>query len=127
MDNPTRILVVDDNSAFLRSASDFLSISEDMLVVGSAAGGQEALTRAPELRPHVILIDLNMRDLPGLQAIPRLRAAVPDAAVIAMTLWGSALHRQAALAAGADDFIDKASLVTDLLPAIGRVAAGRAG
>jgi two-component system response regulator NreC len=123
---------VDNNPGFLRILSHFLDRygHGDLVIAGTALGGKEALERAQSLRPQVILIDLSMTDLHGLQAIPQLRSMLPDTAIIALTFLDSDTYRQAALAAGADGFVSKAKLDTDLLPAIWRVSetdARRAG
>jgi DNA-binding NarL/FixJ family response regulator len=130
MSNPTdlekgpkiRVLLVDDHEPFLRVATDFLQRQHELVVVGALRGGEEALAQAQDLRPQVILIDLNMPGLNGLETIPRLRAMLPEAGIIALTLLDINIYRQPALAAGADDFVSKANLTADLLPAIRRVA-----
>jgi two-component system response regulator NreC len=91
-----------------------------VVVVGTAAGGEEALARAQELQPQAVLIDLAMPDLPGLQAIPRLREMLPDMGIIALTMLDTEVYRRAALAAGADEFVPKAAMHTALLPSIQR-------
>ncbi len=116
------VLLVDDNATFRQIAARFLQAFDDVTVVGTAAGGAEALTQAQALRPQVILLDLLMPDVPGLEAIPRLRAALPDVGIIALTLHDADGYRRAALAAGADDFVTKADMSAHLLPAIRRVA-----
>jgi two-component system NarL family response regulator len=75
----------------------------------------------------MMLIDLAMPDLPGLLAIPRLREAQPGLGIIALTLHDTEGYRQASLKAGADDFVAKARLTDDLLPAIRRVALAGGG
>ena len=130
MSNPTdpeegpkiSVLLVDDHEAFLRIATEFLQRHDELTVVGAARGGEEALTQAQDLRPQIILVDLNMPGLSGLETIPLLRAMLPEAGIIALTLLDAKVYRQAALAAGADDFVPKANLSTELLPAIRRVA-----
>jgi two-component system NarL family response regulator len=117
---PISVLLVDNNPIFLRAASRFLATHAEVIVVGTAAGGVEALARAQELQPQVVLIDLAMPDLPGLQAIPRLREMLPDMGVIALTMLDTDVYRRAALAAGADEFVPKAAMHTDLLPSIRR-------
>ena len=114
------VLLVDDNPTFLRIASRFLERQNEVVVAGTAGGGEEALLQARALRPQVILLDLAMPDLPGLDAIPRLRVILPEAHIIALTLLDSEGYRQAALAAGAEDFVSKTVMNTDLLPAIRR-------
>ena len=113
-----RILLVDDNAAFLGILHRFLQQHGDLIVVGTAHSGEKGLAEALHLKPDVIVIDLAMRDLPGLKAIPRLRTALPHAEIIALTLWDSDVYRQAALASGADRFVSKAAMNAELLPAI---------
>ena len=113
-----RVLVVDDNEAFLRVATDFLQRHDELIVVGAICGGEEALAQAQDLGPQVILIGL---DTPGLETISRLRNILPGVGIITLTLLKDNAYRQAALAAGADDLVRKAELTTDLLPAIRRV------
>jgi CheY-like chemotaxis protein len=124
--NPISVMLVDDNSVFLRVATQFLEAHDGVVVVGTAGGGEEALARVKDLQPQVILIDLAMPDLPGLQAIPRLRSALPEASIVALTAMNTKGFRRAALDAGADVFIPKVAMRADLLPAIRRlVQAGR--
>jgi DNA-binding response OmpR family regulator len=118
MMKPISVLLVDDNPTFLRIATRFLQEDEGVVVVGTAGGGEEALTQAQTLRPQVILLDLAMPDLPGLEAIPFLRNILPEAGIIALTLMNTAGYRKAAFAAGANDFIPKTVMSTELLPAI---------
>ena len=122
--NPISVLIADDNPTFLRIVARFLEEQsrETVSVVATARGGEEALIQAEALRPQVVLIDLKMPGLSGLEAIPRLRRALPDARIIAVTLLDTDAYRQAALAAGADDFVPKTTLNAELLPAIRRVA-----
>jgi DNA-binding NarL/FixJ family response regulator len=124
---PISVLLVDDNPSFLRIATRFLQEHDDIVVVGAAGGGEEALTLAQDLQPDVVLVDLAMPGLSGLETIPRLRAMLPEVGIIALTMLDTNSYRQAALAAEANDFVPKASLDTDLVPAIRRVAEGEAG
>jgi len=113
-----RVLVVDDNEAFLRVATDFLQRHDELIVVGAICWGEEALAQVQDLGPQVILIGL---DRPGLKTISRLRNMLPGVGIIALTLLNDNAYQQATLSAGADDLVRKAELVTDLLPAIRRV------
>ncbi|MFB0536671.1 MAG: response regulator transcription factor [Anaerolineae bacterium] len=119
---PISVLLVDDNPSFLRIAIRFLQEHDDVAVVGAAGGGEEALALAQDLQPDIVLIDLAMPGLSGLGTIPRLRAVLPEAGIIALTVLDTTSYWQAALAAGANDFVPKTRLNTDLLPAIRRVA-----
>jgi len=113
---------VDDNPTFLRILTDFLDEEEEILVVGTAGSGEEALAKAKELQPQVILLDLAMPGLGGLETIPHLRSMLPDVSIIVLTVLDTNGYHQAALAAGADDFVAKANLSTDLIPAIQRLS-----
>jgi DNA-binding NarL/FixJ family response regulator len=120
---PLSVLLVDDNPTFLRILTRFLEEQgEDGLrVVGSMVGGRDALAQAQLLKPDVILLDLGMPDVSGLELLAPLREALPDAILIALTLMDPESFRQTALAAGADAFVSKASLEHDLLPTIRRL------
>ncbi|HSB69450.1 MAG TPA: response regulator transcription factor [Candidatus Methylomirabilis sp.] len=123
---PISVLLVDDNPIFLRILTRFLEERSrlEVIVVGSADGGEKALAKAPLLKPQVILVDLAIPDIHGLELIPRLRALMPGARIIALTLMDPGSYREAVMAAGADAFVSKATLETDLLPAIRRLAQG---
>ena len=128
MTNHTSVLLVDDNPSFLHILTRFLHEYNqgEVVVVGTADGGEQALVQARELRPDIVLIDLAMPDLPGLEAIPRLRQALPEMGIIAVTMLGPTGYREAALAAGADEFVSKTTLSIDLPPALRRVVQARA-
>jgi DNA-binding NarL/FixJ family response regulator len=120
---PIPVLLVDDNLTFLRILENYLQElhHDEVVVVGSTGQAEVALAKAKNLRPEVILLDLAMPGLPGLEAIPQLRGMLPGTGIIALTLLEATAYREAALAAGADAFVPKATLHTDLLPAIRRV------
>jgi len=120
------VLLVDNNPGFLRILISLLERvgQNEFGILGTAGGGREALTRVQALRPQVIIIDLVMPDLNGLETIPQLRSMLPDAGIIALTLMDSTSYRQAALMAGANDFVSETRLDTDLLPAIRRFRRG---
>jgi DNA-binding NarL/FixJ family response regulator len=121
---PISVLLVDDNPSFLRIVTRFLEQQGDVAVVGAAGGGEEALALAQDLEPDVVLVDLAMPGLSGLATIPLLRIILPKVGIIALTVLDMSSYRQAALAAGVNEFVSKASLSSELLPAIQRVAQG---
>ena len=114
------ILVIGLLTAFSASRLPVMSVPLGIVVVGAADGGQENLAQAPSLRPQVMVVDLGTPGLTNLEAVAQLRAMMPDVRIIAMSQVRSTGYREAALAAGADDLVLKAALVTDLLPAIRR-------
>ncbi len=119
----TSVLMVDDEPTFLRVASLFLRTHHrnEVEIVGTANNGEECLAQAQRLAPQVVLLDLNMPGLSGLQTIPLLRILFPETRVIALTLNDSETYRKAVLAAGGDDLVSKAKMNTDLMPALRRV------
>ncbi|RLC66937.1 MAG: hypothetical protein DRI48_03545 [Chloroflexi bacterium] len=119
---PISVLIVDQNRAFLRVAARLLDASDDVVVVGTVCEGEDVLARAEALQPDVVLIDIAIPNLSGLKVIPSLRAALPEAGIIALTLLSTDGYRREALEAGANDFISKVAMGADLLPAIRRVA-----
>lgn len=119
---PISVMLIDDNLTFLNATAQFLEAYDDVTVIGTAGGGAEALGKVHELKPQVILIDLAMPGLPGLEVIPRLRKILPNIGIIALTVMNTKSFRRAALAAGADNFVPKPAMRRDLLPAIRQVA-----
>ena len=115
------VLLSDEQDSFLRAATDFLQRDDELIVIGSACEGAEALVQAQNLRPRVVLLDPSLTGGGGLEIIRHWRNLLPDARIIVLTLMDSSTYRLASLAAGADDFVSKATMVTDLLPAIRRV------
>jgi DNA-binding NarL/FixJ family response regulator len=121
------VLLVGDSPSLLRILIQHLDKDGrgEFGIVGTALSGKEALIKAQELRPDVVVMDLAIPDFPGLDALPRLRRILPEAGIIALTLLDSERYRQATLAAGANDLVSKTRLVIDLLPAIRRLGEGR--
>ncbi len=121
-DSPrTRVFIVDDNRDFLRAAVEFLRRRQELLLVGATDGGEQALSQVSILKPQVILIDLEMPGLTDSETIPSLREMLPGVGIVALTLLDYRSCRRAAMDAGAHAVVSKASLVTDLIPAIRRL------
>ncbi len=120
--NPIRLILVDDDAAFLIAVTEYLKLYEELLILGPAHGGRRGLAVAHDMRPDLVLLDLRNPNLSGLEVLPLLRATLPQAGLIVVTADDSEACRSAALAAGADAFVSKLAVGTDLLPAIRRVA-----
>jgi DNA-binding NarL/FixJ family response regulator len=114
--------MVDDHPVFLREASQFLQERghNELVVVGTARNSAEAISQARELCPNVVLLDLNMPGMNGLDLIPHLRVLLPSAYLIVVTMLDDTRYRNAVLAAGANDFVSKSVVHAELLPAIRR-------
>lgn len=118
---PIRTLIVDDSKLLLTCLCDLLATQENLQVVGTAANGSEALIQADALKPDLILMDINMPVMNGLQATLQLRTRLPDTRIIIMTMEDPVRARAAARAHGAQGFIQKDLLVTNLTAEIQRV------
>ena len=116
-----RTLLVDDSQIFRQAANDFVERHQELKLIGTFPNTEKALESVEALQPHVVLIDLDMPGHACLDTIHRLRDLLPQAGIIVLTLLKGESFRQAALAAGAHDFVPKVTMVTDLMPAIRRV------
>jgi two-component system response regulator NreC len=119
---PISILLVDDSAVFLRMAKLFLQDLKDVEVVGTAGGGENGIEQTLRLRPDIVLVDLNMPDLHGLNVIPKLREALPETRIVALTMLDDDGFRRVSTAAGAHEFISKTRMHSDLPPVIYRLA-----
>ena len=122
---PISVLLVDDNPTFLSIVARFLKANQEVNVVGAVESGEEALALVHRLKPNVVLTDLAMPKVSGVETILRLRAAWPKVGIIALTLFDTDGYRQAALTAGADGFVAKDALNVELIPTIERVMAAK--
>jgi DNA-binding NarL/FixJ family response regulator len=115
------MLIVDDNPR-MRALIRRISAQEPGLhVVGEAEDGAEAIRLAHELRPAIVLMDLVMPRVNGLEAMRRIKAERPETKVIIMTVHTEDAYRKAAEASGTDAFLLKKTLMTALLPTIRRI------
>src|SRR6266849_6126083 len=115
------ILIVDDNTGLRAFMREIVAEESDLHVVGEAADGAEAMRLAQELRPDVMLLDLVMPGVNGLEVLRWVKAERPEIKVIIVTVHDEDAYRQAAEASGADAFLLKKTLGTVLLPTIQRL------
>ena len=119
-----RVLVVDDHPLFRAGLTGLLDTVPDIDVVGDAGDGDTAVSRALELRPDVVLMDLNLPRTPGLEATRRIAAAAPECAVLVLTMLADDSSVVAAMRVGASGYLLKEAGQDEVLAAIRTVAAG---
>ena len=112
------ILIVDDNAQLRALMREIVAEVSNLQVVGEAADGAEAMRLVQALRPAIVLLDLVMPEVNGLEVLQWIKAECPETKVIIVTVHDEDAYRQAAEASGADAFLLKKTLVTDLLPTI---------
>jgi DNA-binding NarL/FixJ family response regulator len=120
----TRILIADDHTLFREGLRALLASVPDMEVVGEAATGEETLSKADDLQPDVILMDIQMPDLNGIEATRRILRAHPHIGIIMLTMFKDDDSVFAAMRAGARGYILKGADQTVLLRAVQAVANG---
>lgn len=106
-DNPIRVMLVDDHVFWRRGVSQIVSSEEDMMVVGEAGDGAEAVRKATALRPDVILMDIQMPSVNGVQATASIASVVPEARIVMLTVSDTDENLFNALKAGAVGFLTK--------------------
>src|SRR5882672_5655478 len=120
-----RILLVDDHAVVRTGFRLLLQSLAEVTVVGEAESGETACQRYVELTPDVVVMDLAMPGMGGLEALRRIRARDPQARVLALSAHDDPMHARRALREGALGFLSKRSAPEALIEAIASVAAGR--
>ncbi|HEU4329914.1 MAG TPA: response regulator transcription factor [Lapillicoccus sp.] len=121
-----RILVVDDHPLFRHGLAGLLATIDDMVVVGEAEDGESAVTEAARLSPDVVLLDLGLPRMPGLEAARRITALQPAPAVLVITMADDDDMVVAVLRVGARGYLLKGASQERVVEAIRTVAAGGA-
>ena len=114
--NKIKVLLVDDSEQFLQSATAFLFQCPSVEVIGTATSGKDAIKKVQELRPDLVLMDIAMPQMNGIEATRCIKGQAEAPKIIILTLHDNAEYRSAAKDAGADGFVRKSNLLTHLLP-----------
>lgn len=122
--DPIRILLADDHKLVRAGIRSLLERLPDIEVVGEASDGEEALRLIDEHRPRMVLMDIAMPLLNGLEATRRLAKAFPEVSVIILSTYSDEEHVYQALRAGASGFLEKGAALEELELAIRAVARG---
>ena len=121
---PLRILLADDHVTVRQGLKLLVDGERDMEVVGEASDGEEAVQRARQLKPDVVVMDISMPGMNGLVATRALKKIQPDAVIVTLTRHGDNAYLQELLRAGVSGYVLKRSAPTELLHAIRATAAG---
>ena len=113
-----RVLIVDDHRLFAEALRVILSADQRIEVVGLAASGEEAVQQAGELEPDVVLMDISMPGVDGVEATRRIRTGIPTSQVLMVTGSDSRQDVDAARSAGAAGYVTKDKIAAELIGAI---------
>jgi DNA-binding NarL/FixJ family response regulator len=119
-----RVMIVDDHPLFRQGLRRVLEVEPDLEIVAEAADGQEAMTNARKFKPDVILMDINLPVLNGIQLTRRIKADLPDIAVIVVTAYDHEEQMLHAIRAGGSAYFPKDVMPTKLIEAIRQCATG---
>jgi DNA-binding NarL/FixJ family response regulator len=114
----TTVLIVDDNAEFRGRIKTLLSSENEIQIIGEAGDGEQAVLEAARLHPNIVLMDVRMPRMNGLEAARRLTGPSSDTKVIMMSQYDIEEYKQAAAASGARDYVVKKSMMQRLIPAI---------
>jgi two-component system response regulator NreC len=121
---PVRLLLVDDHEVVRSGLRMLLDSEQDVQIVGEAGTAEEALQAVQDLKPDVVLMDIGLPDLSGIEAAARIRELQPQAAVVALTIHEDSEYFFRMLDAGASGYVPKRAAPEELLTAIRAAAQG---
>ncbi|ASU24256.1 DNA-binding response regulator [Vibrio qinghaiensis] len=119
-----RVMLVDDHPLMRRGINQLLSFEDDFEVVAEACNGSEAIALAHDIEPDLILLDLNMKGMSGLDTLTALRADESTATIVILTVSDSALDIEAMVKAGADGYLLKDTEPDELVELLRQAATG---
>lgn len=125
--NKIRVLIVDDQEGVRQSLATVLRLTEDLEVVGEAAGGAEAIQQAAALEPDVLVMDMMMAGTDGLAATRAVKRHHRKIGVVMLTMHGSQVMGRRAQRAGVDAFVEKGVSMRSLVDTIRAVTAEKGG
>jgi len=121
---PIEVLIVDDHPLMREGIAAVIGSQPDMRVVGEAGDGREAVAQYRALRPHVTLLDLQMPNMGGVEAVAAIRAEFPSACLAILTTYSGDARTTQAIKAGAQGYLLKSALRRELTDAVRTLAAG---
>jgi len=124
MSDPIHLLLADDHVMLRQGTAELLRREPDLEVVGEAGDGQQAVELACSLKPDIVVMDVRMPVLSGIEATRRIRATLPDVQVLVLTAYDDDQYVFSLLQAGASGYLLKTAPVSDLVKAIRQVRSG---
>ncbi|OOG41397.1 DNA-binding response regulator [Rhodanobacter sp. C05] len=124
-DSPVRVLIVDDHPMMRDGLRSTIELENDMSVIGEAVDGAQAIEMYAALRPDVTLLDLQMPNVDGLQALTAIRKSQPNASVVVFTIYPGDARVTQALTLGATSYLLKSASSEEIIGAIRKAASGR--
>lgn len=122
---PIRVMLVDDHAVVRMGFRLLLEEQPDIKVVAEAESGEQACVQYPQVRPEVVVMDLSMPGIGGLEAMTRLRARDGQARILVLTAHDDTIHPRRVLDAGALGYLSKRSAAGELIQAVRQVAQGK--
>lgn len=119
-----KVLIVDDHALLRQGLMKLLELDEELAVVGQAADGESALEMVPEINPDVVLLDVNLPDMTGIEVAARMRKNHPETRILALTIHDDVSYISEMIRAGVDGYMLKDAEPARLIQAIKRVGAG---
>jgi two-component system invasion response regulator UvrY len=123
--SPLKVMLVDDHTVVRMGFRLLLESTPDIRVVAEADSGEQALKRYPEAKPDVVVMDLSMPGMGGMEAVRRLLAKDKEARILVLSAHDDTLHPKRVLEAGALGYLSKRSAPEELIQAVRHVAAGK--
>lgn len=123
---PIRVLIAEDHTIVRQGLISLLATERGIEIVGEASDGQEAVLAVARLKPNVVLMDLGMPGLNGVDATRQIKRDFPEVAVLVLSMYSAEEHVRPAIRAGAAGYLLKGSGLSDLVAAIRAVASGEA-
>jgi DNA-binding NarL/FixJ family response regulator len=117
-----RLVLVDDQPGIRQGLRMWLSLEPDMTVVGEASNGREAMNLVQQLAPDVVLMDVEMPEMDGIEAAAAMRVSTPQSAVVMLSIHDDVSTRARAYATGAAAFVTKSGAIEELVTTIRQAA-----
>lgn len=117
------MLIVEDQETMRKKLREYLQAEFPDRLIREAASGSEALARCRERAPRVVLMDIGLPDIDGITLTAKIKAMLPDTAVVVISSYSGPEYPQRAASAGADAYINKTDITSELLPIVSAVLA----